>query len=218
MVLTPPSVRECVREWGNVRQHCKALWIKALYKCSPFTIHLTARFPAKAEDETQDQGGGARLVGTDRPGSGGGGGPGVAGRLRRRDRRLRVPGEREAPGGEEDLQGGGGLLVPQGGPWSPPGPEPGAQGEGGRSAQALRPRAVPVHAGGGVLPEAGLPAAGRADRRRGRGGGRGGEVGEAGKGLPGVPSHQGVLQRPLRTFRQTVGDLHVGKRGEQQRD
>jgi len=29
-----------VYEWVNVRQYCKALWIKALYiyKCNPFSI------------------------------------------------------------------------------------------------------------------------------------------------------------------------------------
>jgi len=30
--LEPPSVYECVYEWVNMRQYCKALWIKALYK------------------------------------------------------------------------------------------------------------------------------------------------------------------------------------------
>ena len=27
---------ECVHEWVTVRQYCKVLWIKALYKCTPF--------------------------------------------------------------------------------------------------------------------------------------------------------------------------------------
>jgi len=26
-----------VYEWLNVRKYCKALWVKALYKCNPFT-------------------------------------------------------------------------------------------------------------------------------------------------------------------------------------
>ena len=36
--LTPPSVFECVHEWVNVRQYCKALWVatkKSIYH--PFT-------------------------------------------------------------------------------------------------------------------------------------------------------------------------------------
>jgi len=37
MVDTAFSVR-MVYEWVNVRQ-CKALWIKALYQCNPFTIY-----------------------------------------------------------------------------------------------------------------------------------------------------------------------------------
>ena len=39
MVDSAPSVCECVHEWVNVRQYCKALWIEALYECSPFTIY-----------------------------------------------------------------------------------------------------------------------------------------------------------------------------------
>ena len=35
------SVCECVRGWVNASQRCEALWIKALYKCSPFTILCT---------------------------------------------------------------------------------------------------------------------------------------------------------------------------------
>ena len=27
-----------MHEWVNVRQYCEALWIKALYKCSPFNM------------------------------------------------------------------------------------------------------------------------------------------------------------------------------------
>ena len=30
---------ECVHEWVNVRQYCEVLWVKALYKCSPFKIY-----------------------------------------------------------------------------------------------------------------------------------------------------------------------------------
>ena len=36
---TAPSVFECVHQWANVRQYCKALWMKALYKCSPLSIN-----------------------------------------------------------------------------------------------------------------------------------------------------------------------------------
>jgi len=28
-----------VYEWVNVREYCKALWIKALYKCNPLKDH-----------------------------------------------------------------------------------------------------------------------------------------------------------------------------------
>ena len=39
--FTPPPVCECVHEWVNVNQHCKALWIKALYKWGLLTIYYT---------------------------------------------------------------------------------------------------------------------------------------------------------------------------------
>ena len=39
--LMPSSVCDYVHEWVNVRQYCKAFWIKALYKCRPIALPCT---------------------------------------------------------------------------------------------------------------------------------------------------------------------------------
>jgi hypothetical protein len=41
--LASPSACERGHEWANVRPYCKALWMKALYKCSPFTVYRVVR-------------------------------------------------------------------------------------------------------------------------------------------------------------------------------
>jgi len=50
LILTAPDVlvvslhgwhhRLCMNEWVNVRQYCKAIWIKAIYICNPFIIYM----------------------------------------------------------------------------------------------------------------------------------------------------------------------------------
>ena len=55
--LTPPSVRECVREWwmwGNIVKRFEWPMVrKALYKCSPFTFNVSRTYrPTKAVSRT----------------------------------------------------------------------------------------------------------------------------------------------------------------------
>jgi len=51
-----------VYEWVNVRQYCKALWIKTRYNCNPFTIYTHTQTHTHTHTHTHSGGGGRVYV------------------------------------------------------------------------------------------------------------------------------------------------------------